>query len=143
VVILGLLRTFLISDRKEQVNTPNKNPVVPVECFIAKDTLVNYPFETVGTISAIEQVEIVSEINRKITSIFLKEGAYVAKGQLLFKLDDADINARINKLIIEVKLAEANESREKVLLLKGGISQERKAKLTETELLLLSGKLIQ
>ncbi|MGA2821896.1 MAG: efflux RND transporter periplasmic adaptor subunit [Bacteroidales bacterium] len=125
VVILALLRTCVISGKKEYVNLSNTNPIVPVECFITKDTLVNYQLETVGTISANEQVEIVSEINRKITSIFLKEGAYVAKDQLLFKLDDADINAKINKLIIEVKLAEANESREKVLLLKGGISQER------------------
>jgi len=125
IVILTLLKTCVISGKKEKVNVSSTNPVIPVECFIAKDTLVNYQLETVGTINANEQVEIVSEINRKITSIFLKEGAYVAKGQLLFKLDDADIIARINKLIIEVKLAEANESREKVLLLKGGISQER------------------
>jgi membrane fusion protein, multidrug efflux system len=125
IVILTLLKTCVISGKKEKVNVSNTNPVIPVECFIAKDTLVNYQLETVGTINANEQVEIVSEINRKITSIFLKEGASVAKGQLLFKLDDADIIARINKLIIEVKLAEANESREKVLLLKGGISQER------------------
>ena len=55
----------------------------------------------------------------------MKEDTYVTAGQLLFKLDDADITSRINKLEIEAKLAKANETREKVLLAKGGISQER------------------
>ena len=124
-VILALLKIVVFSGRKELVNPSGNNPVLPVECYIAKDTSVNYQLETVGTLRANEKVEIVSEINRKITSVFLKEGANVSKGQLLFKLDDTDINAKINKLIIEEKLAGANESREKVLLSKGGISQER------------------
>ncbi|MEI6436266.1 MAG: efflux RND transporter periplasmic adaptor subunit [Bacteroidota bacterium] len=125
VAILILLKIFVFSDKKEQISQVNTNPVIPVECFIAKDTSVNYQLETVGTLRANEQVEIVSEINRKIIAILMKEGAFVTANQLLFKLDDADINARINKLAIEVKLAGANESREKSLLAKGGISQER------------------
>ena len=125
VVILALLKIFVISGKQGQATTAAPNPAIAVECYVAKDTSVSYRIETVGTLRANEQVEIVSEINRKIVSIFLKEGAYVTKDQLLFKLDDADINARINKLIIEEKLATANESREKVLLAKGGISQER------------------
>jgi membrane fusion protein (multidrug efflux system) len=125
IVILILLKIFIFSETKEKVNPSNTNPVIPVECFIAKDTSVNYQLETVGTLRANEQVEIVSEINRKVVAIYMKEGAYVTAGQLLFKLDDADIASRINKLTIEVKLAEANEAREKALLSKGGISQER------------------
>jgi membrane fusion protein, multidrug efflux system len=125
VVILALLKIFVISGKQVQATTSDANPAIAVECYIAKDTSVSYRIETVGTLRANEQVEIVSEINRKIISISLKEGACVSKGQLLFKLDDADINARINKLTIEEKLASANESREKVLLSKGGISQER------------------
>ncbi|MCX6278044.1 MAG: efflux RND transporter periplasmic adaptor subunit [Bacteroidetes bacterium] len=125
VAILILLKIFVFSGKKEKLSPVNTNPVIPVECYIAKDTSVNYQLETVGTLRANEQVEIVSEINRKIIAILMKEGAFVTANQLLFKLDDADINARINKLAIEVKLAGANESREKSLLNKGGISQER------------------
>jgi membrane fusion protein (multidrug efflux system) len=124
-VILILLKIFVFSARKEQANPANTNPTLPVECFIAKDTLVNYQIETVGTLRANEQVEIVSEITRKLVKIYMKEGADVTADQLLFKLDDADITARINKLSIELKLAQANDGREKVLLAKGGISQER------------------
>ena len=124
VVILALVRILFISPKPVPVNKTAANPVVPVECYIARDTSVTYQLETVGTIRANEEVEIVSEINRKITAIYLKEGALVTKGQLLFKLDDADIAARINKLNLEEELAGSRESREKVLLAKGGISQE-------------------
>ena len=125
VIILILVKIFFISGKQDRQNPSATNPAIIVECYVARDTSVNYQLETIGTVRANEQVEIVSEINRKITSIFLREGASVSKGQLLFKLDDADITARINKLSIEEKLAGANESREKILLSKGGISQER------------------
>lgn len=125
VAILILIKIFVFSGKKEKLVTPNANPAIPVECIITRDTAVNYFVEAVGTLNAREQVDIASEINRKVVAVYMKEGAFVKAGQLLFKLDDADITSRINKLSIQEKLAEANESREKVLLSKGGISQER------------------
>lgn len=125
VVILVLIKIFLFPSKNETGTVSKTNPEIPVEGFIAKDTSVNYQIETIGSLKANEQVDIVSEINRKIIAIYMKEGTWVIAGQLLFKLDDADIISRINKLTIELKLAEANEAREKVLLPKGGISQER------------------
>lgn len=124
VAILVLLKIFVFQGQRGQATLSKANPVIPVECFVAKDTTVDYQLQTVGTLRANEQVEIVGEINRKIIAIFLKEGSYVVKDQLLFKLDGADINAKINKLIIEGKLAGANELRQKALLSKGGVSQE-------------------
>ncbi|MCX6225068.1 MAG: efflux RND transporter periplasmic adaptor subunit [Bacteroidia bacterium] len=125
VVILVLVKIYVFSDKAVKVAPSAVNQALPVECYIVRDTLVDYQVETVGTLRAREQVDIASEISRKVISIHLKEGATVQAGQLLFKLDDADITSRINKLAIQAKLAEANESREKVLLSKGGISQER------------------
>ncbi|MEI7982913.1 MAG: efflux RND transporter periplasmic adaptor subunit, partial [Bacteroidota bacterium] len=125
VFVIALLKIFVFSAKNEPGNVSKTIPSIPVECFIAKDTSVSYCIETIGSLRANEQVDIVSEINRKITAVYMQEGAFVTAGQLLFKLDDSDITSRINKLAIEVKLAEANEAREKVLLSKGGISQER------------------
>jgi membrane fusion protein (multidrug efflux system) len=125
IVILVLVKIFVFTEKAVKVAPTAVNQALSVECFVVRDTLVDYKVETVGTLRAREQVDIASEISRKIISIHLKEGASVRAGQLLFKLDDADIISRINKLAIQAKLAEANESREKVLLSKGGISQER------------------
>jgi membrane fusion protein (multidrug efflux system) len=125
IIILALVKIFLFPVKINKAAVTNVNPAIPVECFIARDTSVDYQVESVGTLRAREQVDIVSEISRKVVAIQMKEGAMVKTGQMLFKLDDADITSRINKLAIQAKLAEANESREKVLLERGGISQER------------------
>lgn len=125
IAILVLVKIFVLSGKKEKSATPDVNPVIPVECFVARDTLADYEVETVGTLSARERVDIVSEISRKVVGIHMKEGAFVKAGQLLFKLDDADITSRINKLTIQARLAKANEERDKVLLASGGISQEK------------------
>jgi len=125
VTALILIKIFALTPKKEKAVQPAANPPLPVECYLCRDTLVDYRIETVGTLNAREEVNIVSEITRKVIAIKMKEGALVSAGQLLFKLDDADITSRISKLTIQERLAEANESREKILLASGGISQER------------------
>ncbi len=125
LIILAAVKIFLLPGENEKKAVTAATPALPVEVFLVKDTTVDYTIETVGSLRANEQVEIVGELTRKITGIYLREGTQVASGQLLFKLDDADITARINKLEIEERLAAANEAREKILLQKGGISQER------------------
>jgi membrane fusion protein, multidrug efflux system len=125
VVVLVLVKIFALSGDREKVAQAVVNQALPVECHIAGDTAVSYRVETVGTLNAREQVDIVSEIPRKVVSILMKEGARVGAGQLLFKLDDADITSRIKKMTLQARLAEVTESREKVLLANGGISLER------------------
>lgn len=125
VIILVLLKIFVLSPKKAKAPAAAANPSIPAECYVVRDTTVDYRVETVGSVRAREQVDIVSEIARKVVSIPMKEGAAVRAGQLLFKLDGADISARINKLKIELQYAAANEARDKVLLSKGGLSQEK------------------
>jgi membrane fusion protein (multidrug efflux system) len=128
-LLLLLLVVFkIVSDRsraKQSAATVNANPVVPVEAAVVADTVAEFRFVTVGTILANESVGIVSEISRKVVSIRMKEGSLVERDQILFKLDDADLVARINRLTVEEQLAADNERREKALLSKGGVSQER------------------
>ena len=123
-IILLLFRIFSGAGPKKSEAVALLKPVVPVEVYIACDTSMIYKLSTIGSLRANESVDIVSEISKKVVSIYLKEGSNVIRGQLLFKLDDSDIVARLNKLTIEEKLAETNESREKVQLVNGGISQE-------------------
>ncbi|MCX6285328.1 MAG: efflux RND transporter periplasmic adaptor subunit [Bacteroidetes bacterium] len=125
IIILLLIRIFSGTGKKQSEAAAAVKPVVPVEVFIARDTSMVYQLSTIGSLRANESVEIVSEISKKIITVFLKEGSFVSQGQLLLKLDDAEIVARINKLTIEEKLASTNESRQKAQLAKGGISQEQ------------------
>jgi membrane fusion protein (multidrug efflux system) len=64
-----------------------------------------------GTLLAAESVELQAEVTGKITSIAFSEGARVRKGELLVKLNDADLQARRLATSHELALAERREQR--------------------------------
>jgi membrane fusion protein (multidrug efflux system) len=72
-----------------------------------------------GTLLAAESVELQAEVSGKIVAIDLVEGAPVRAGQLLVKLNDADLQARKVAASYEVALAERREKRVAELLEKG------------------------
>jgi membrane fusion protein (multidrug efflux system) len=72
-----------------------------------------------GTLLAAESVELQAEVNGKITAINFVEGARVRKGDLLVKLNDADLQARKLAAAHEVSLAERREKRIAELLAQG------------------------
>jgi len=125
-IIIGaaIFKIFKDRQKKHSIQAPAAERVFPAEGFLVRDTIVNYELNTIGTIRANESVDIVSEISKRLISINFQEGTYVTKGTLLFKLDDADLKARLEKLTIMEALALQNEQRNKTLLEKGGISQE-------------------
>ena len=90
--------------------------------MIKPSTLEN-EIQAVGTIRANEEVEIRSEVSRKITGIYFKEGSLVGRGKTLVKLDDADLQARLNKLELDEDLARLEETRFRELLGKGLYTQ--------------------
>ena len=66
---------------------------------------------------------LVTEMPGKIIDIKFSEGSKVAEGDLLLKINDAELQAQLKKLQIQERLANANEAREKKLLEVNGISQ--------------------
>ena len=128
VVIAAIIIVPKLFSTKEQ-SGPNQrqnqqSQVISADGFIIKEQNLDNEIRTIGSIRANEEVEIRSEVSRKITSIGFKEGAYVGRGQTLFRLDASDLTARLRKLEIEEKLAIAKFEREKKLLEKGLTSQE-------------------
>jgi len=79
---------------------------------------------TIGTVRANESVEIVSEISGKIAAIHFDEGARVAEGTLLLKIDDSELLAERQRALFRVDLAERAEARQQQLLDDGVISSE-------------------
>jgi len=59
-----------------------------------------------------------------VQSINFNEGSNVAQGQLLFTVDDIELQAQLSKVKTAQKLAVENERRAKLLLEKQAISQE-------------------
>lgn len=97
---------------------------VPVKAHIVSlETLSNSVFTT-GTILANEEVELRSEISGKIVKILFKEGSFVNKGDLLIKINDADLQAQLRKAESKVKLSVEKELRQRQLRDGNLISQE-------------------
>lgn len=97
---------------------------VPVDVYITQPTSVDNRLFVSGTIRANEEVKLVTEAAGKVTGIYFKEGGQVSKGQLLVKLNDADLRAQYKKLEVQEKLLASQEQRLAKLLEAKGISQE-------------------
>src|SRR5450631_2093563 len=86
-------------------------PGVPVDGYVVKPAALRDVLEITGTLEPNQEVDIVSELPRKIIRINIKDGATVQAGQLLFEMDNADLLAQLEKLHQQEKLAKLNEER--------------------------------
>jgi len=77
-----------------------------------------------GTLKPDEEVDLAFETSGKIVGINFTEGTRVKKGDLLAKINDKPLQAQLEKLQAQLKMAEAKEFRQKSLLDKDAISQE-------------------
>ena len=123
IVIGALLIVPKLLSEKNKTQTPSgqntSQQEIPVDAFIIKQIDLENEVTTVGTIIANEEVDIKSELTRKITGIYFKDGTFVPSGKILFKLDDSDILARLRKLDLDEELNIKQQDREKQLLDKG------------------------
>lgn len=129
VILIVLLIIFLpkiISSAKENTSAPagRMDMQIPVTAHIVSYEKLSDVVFTTGSILANEEVELRSEISGKITQILFKEGAYVSKGDLLVKINDADLQAELRKAESKVKLVEDREARQRQLAENQMISQE-------------------
>lgn len=124
-----LLVVFLISckQKKEDNNTGRQGgqqQTLALEGLIARSTTINTAIEVPGTILANESTEIHPEVSGRVVQLNIKEGAFVSQGALLAKLYDADLQAQLNKLQVQLKIAQQTEQRQSELLKIQGISQQ-------------------
>ena len=71
-----------------------------------------------------EETQIRSEVGGRIVKLNINEGTSVAKGTLLVKLFDEDLQANLRKLEVQLKIREKSEERSGELLKIQGISQQ-------------------
>ncbi len=77
-----------------------------------------------GSVMAEESVTLTSEVAGLVTSINFEEGSEVAAGDLLFKTNDADLQAELERSKAQIALARVQADRQKKLLGVQGASQE-------------------
>lgn len=130
IVILILIIAIIFIPKLLPTMTETKKNFSPQKKILTVDYLIinsekfdDYIYSN-GSILPDEEVDLRSEISGKLDKIYFKEGSFVQKGSLLFKINDDEYQAQMNKLKTKLHLAELKEQRQKALLDKQGISQE-------------------
>lgn len=93
-------------------NTPkekteeNEVKTLPVYIVATRDTVVDIPY--VADIQANRNVEVHSRTEGLLERIYIKEGQHVHKGQLLFKINDSELQIELSKASAAYNSAKAD-----------------------------------
>jgi membrane fusion protein (multidrug efflux system) len=115
---------FLIAcSQKTDTSKQKTAPPILVDALIASAKPVSNTLEVNGTVVANEFVELHPEASGRLTYLYVPEGKLIKKGTLIAKLNNADLQAQVNKSKVALDLAEKTEQRDKQLLAVNGLNQ--------------------
>jgi membrane fusion protein (multidrug efflux system) len=100
-----------------------KLPKPSVQAVVLTATILHNSIRATGTLIASDEVELRSEVAGTIIQFAIKEGKRVKKGDMLVKLNDAELQAQLKRAQSRKTLAVAQEARQKQLLEIKSISQ--------------------
>lgn len=127
VVVLIIILIFLPKlSKKSDVEPTNRisGAIISAQVKIAKPKTFENSIIVSGSIISNEEVDLHTETSGKVTGIFFTEGSHVKKGDLLLKINDADLQVQLKKAEIKKKDFEEKEYRQRKLLERNGISKE-------------------
>ncbi|MEO8583989.1 MAG: efflux RND transporter periplasmic adaptor subunit [Flavitalea sp.] len=126
LITIILTNTSCKNSTKESTLTNNhdKNAPLLAEGFVVKVRAMSENIEVPGTIQPFETTEIRPEIAGRIVELNIPEGRVVQQGSMLAKLFDGDLQAQLQKLQVQLSIAQKTSERQKELIKIGGISQQ-------------------
>lgn len=110
------------SEPKIAAGNAGAKPATSVNGFVARTQNITSTLNASGTLLANEEVEIRPELQLRVVNLYFEEGSNVTKGQLLVKLDDADILAQLKKAQAQQTLTQKNVDRLAELVKINGVS---------------------
>ena len=105
---LGLLNTKIAA-----LDTNKK--IVLISAFTAQEEVFNHYIELQGNVSTNNLVIITPEAPGILTSVIVKEGQHVTKGQQLAKIDDGGLTPQLSQMKIQASLAKTTFERQERL----------------------------
>ncbi len=102
----------------------NSSQVLSVQGYVIHPSVLHSSIEVAGTLLPFEETEIHPEVSGKVIYLSIQEGAHIKKGTLLARLFDGDLQAQLQKLKVQLQVAQKTQERQEELLKIGGISQQ-------------------
>jgi membrane fusion protein (multidrug efflux system) len=98
-------------------------PPIAVSVVTAKETNWQPYLYSVGSLSAINGVDISAETSGQVKAIYFNSGKSVKQGEPLIQLDDSTEQAQLKDISAQLNLAQLNDKRIKQLFSQGAASQ--------------------
>ena len=120
---------------------------MPVEAAVAASDTVVDAIAATGEVEAVQSIELRPEVEGRLVDILVHEGTEVDKGTPLFRIDDAELKAQIERATAERDLARQALDRTRNLLAQNASSAadleraQATARSSEAEVQLLSVRL--
>jgi len=123
ILSLGLLLGTACKSKKEDAPKQNNaNQTVTVDVLIATPQTVSSAVEANGTVVANEYVELHPEVSGRLTYLNVPEGSRIQQGTLVARVNDADLQAQLNKTKVLLEMAVKTEDRLRKLLAINGVN---------------------
>lgn len=123
IVPLSLLLLTACKSKKEAPKQNTAPQATVVDIIIAGLSGINNTVEANGTVIAGEFVELHPEVSGRLTYLNVPEGAHVQQGTVIARINDADLQAQLNKTRVSLDMATKTEERLRKLLSVNGVNQ--------------------
>jgi membrane fusion protein, multidrug efflux system len=111
------------ADAADAKNKAQAGQPTLVDVIVAASRSIDNKIEANGTVVANEYVELHPEISGRITYLNVPEGVHVSKGTIIARINDADLQATLEKSKVLLDLYQKTEQRNRKLLDINGINQ--------------------
>jgi len=132
-ILLAALAIFFIGDARGWFGAPEPSATqtsasaerrLPVEVHLVATETLSEVLRVSGGLRASEYVSIRSEVQGLLTEVGFREGDRVMPGDLLFRIDDAELQAQRRQTLNRLELARLRADRIESLYRQAGISRE-------------------
>ncbi|MGC9452118.1 MAG: efflux RND transporter periplasmic adaptor subunit [Oceanipulchritudo sp.] len=122
-LLAGLLALPGCGEKQENKAAGGGYPVSAVVAPVEKTALEEKIF-LVGSLEAIDEVDLISEVDARVVELNFEEGETVQKGQLLIQLDARKLEASLAEMRSRYQLAKTDLDRAAILLERETISEQ-------------------
>jgi len=115
---------FSKNEQTLEEQKPKGGGGITAKLYVLEPNSLSSGINAVGTLLSNEEVDLSSEAAGKVVGIYFEEGKPVSKGQLLLKVDDAELQDQLRRTEFQLKLTGERLNRQKILLEKDAVSRE-------------------